>query len=487
VELPFIVVFEPPSRAELRAVMRMRRTWLAGGLAMLAIGALGVVLGVGRAEAGTNHPAVPLELHSRPPGAAVWLDGRERGRTPLEVLVAPGAHSVVFKAADAVDGEYALDVGAEPAELDARLLRRQPTLTRLRPTLPGAVLSSVRLLADGELALVISVPPGRQLQAWRFDPDTGGVEPVVKDALGSRLALAADGQHTALVGFEVGPPRSDANGDAVGFSAGRASVLWLGEDGRGAPATGWRPPLAPGEDLLDASWSPHVDRLLAVTGQVQGGETTRSRLWLVDADGQASRVLLSLPSQVVPGSEVWSPDARHVAFVAHAGEVNALCLVDLDGGFRYVADLDPSPSLPLAYPPLTWSADGQRMLFVAPRQHPPGTAGSWLQPEARHALYAVSTADPTPVFLSDTDVDLPAWREDGQMLGLGRFGADGGLAVRQISGPGNGHRLVDLPLKPAAGYAAMWDLDRGFAVVASPRASGDVEYWLATLGLGSPR
>jgi hypothetical protein len=483
VELPFIVVFEPPSRAELRAVMRMRRTWLAGALAVLAIGTVGVALGVGRAEAVTNSPAVPLDLTSRPAGARVWLDGRERGSTPLDVLVEPGVHNVLLKAADAIDGQYTLNVGAEPALLNARLWRRQASLTRLRPTLPGAVLSNVQLLADGSLALVVGVPPGRQLQAWRLDPETGGVAPILRDAVGTRLAVAADGRRTALVGFDVGPPVSGVDADFGGLSAGRASVLWLAEAGDAASSQGWRAALTAGEQLLDASWSPYADRLLVVSGQLLAGRVVRSRVWLVDAESQTGRPMLSLPSQVVPGSELWSPDGQHVAFVAHAGEVNALCLVDLDGSFRYVADLDPSSSPPLAYAPVTWSSDSQRLLFVAPHQHPPGAAVGWLQSETRHALYVASVADPAPVLVADTDVDLAAWREDGQMLGLGRLGADGGLDLRLVSATGSTQHLIDLPLKPSASYAAAWDLDRGSLILASPRVGNDVEYWLATYGL----
>jgi PEGA domain len=33
----------------------------------------------------------PLHLASQPPGATLWLDGRERGRTPLDLAVVPGA------------------------------------------------------------------------------------------------------------------------------------------------------------------------------------------------------------------------------------------------------------------------------------------------------------------------------------------------------------------------------------------------------------
>jgi len=57
---------------------------------VLAIGTALLLLTVGRADAGSDVASVPLQLGSEPPGAGVWLDGHDRGRTPLEVLVAPG-------------------------------------------------------------------------------------------------------------------------------------------------------------------------------------------------------------------------------------------------------------------------------------------------------------------------------------------------------------------------------------------------------------
>jgi len=57
VELPFTVAFEAPSLTTLRAVLRLRRTWLAGHLGLLAIGIMvapGALRGVwsfGRADA----------------------------------------------------------------------------------------------------------------------------------------------------------------------------------------------------------------------------------------------------------------------------------------------------------------------------------------------------------------------------------------------------------------------------------------------------
>ena len=200
-ELPFTIVFEPPSRAELRAVLRMRGTWVAGVLVALAIGTLVLVSGVGRTDAVASGVSVPLDLTSRPAGAGLWLDGRERGRTPLTVQVDSGTHTVVLKARDALDGQYAVQVGVEGAALDAVLWRRQPTLLHLRPSLPGASLADVRLLADGELALSIAVPPGHQLQAWRLDPQSGALEPLLTDVTGTRLSVAADSQHRGIRGL----------------------------------------------------------------------------------------------------------------------------------------------------------------------------------------------------------------------------------------------------------------------------------------------
>src|SRR5260370_1353047 len=170
VELPFTIVFEPPSQEELRDALRMRGTWVAGLIVVLAIGTAIVLWSVGRADAVGGGAPVPLQLASQPPGAGVWLDGRERGRTPLELLVDPGAHNVLLKTPDTLDAQYAMQVGANGAALDAVLWRHQPTLKRLRPTLPGAVLADVRLLSSGELALSIPLPASRQIQAWPLKP-----------------------------------------------------------------------------------------------------------------------------------------------------------------------------------------------------------------------------------------------------------------------------------------------------------------------------
>jgi hypothetical protein len=483
-ELPFTVVFEPPSRAELRAGLRVRRTWVAGVLVALAIGTPVLVATVGHTDAAASGVSAPLTLTSRPVGAGVWLDGRERGLTPLDDQVEPGPHRVRLTAPAALDSQYVVQVGDAPAALDAVLWRSQPKLARLRPSLPGATLADVRLLGDGALALSIGLPPGHQMQAWRLQPRSGALEPVLTGVTGTRLSVASDSQHVAFVGYDVGPPGPDA--DASGFSSVRASVLWLVFGEHLESMRGWRPPLSPGEQLLDASWSPRADQLLAVTGEALSGGATRSRLWLVDADGRQGREVLSLPSEIVVASAVWSPDGQHIALLAHAGTLNALCLIDLDGGFRYVADLDASPTSPLPYLPATWAADSQRLVFVAPHQHPPGVPFAWLQPDAQHALYVAGATDSAPVSLADTDVDFAAWREDGQLVGLGRQGLDHALALRLLDGTASAQPSLELPVRPAASYAVLWDLDQARLLLASSSPAGGVDYWLVMFGLEDP-
>src|SRR6185312_7882259 len=161
VELPFTIVFEPPSRSELRALLRMRGNWAAGAIVALTIGAIYLLAGVARADAGASAALSPLSLASEPPGATVWVDGHQRGMTPLQVGVDPGAHSVLMKRANALDQQYSLDVGVGGAALNAVLWRPQPNVMRLRPALPGARLADARLLDDGQIGLTLELPPGR--------------------------------------------------------------------------------------------------------------------------------------------------------------------------------------------------------------------------------------------------------------------------------------------------------------------------------------
>jgi hypothetical protein len=491
VELPFTVVFEPPSRSELRALLRMRGHWLAGLIVALAIGAAYLLASVARADAGAAGAVAPLALASQPAGATVWLDGRQRGATPLELSVDPGVHSVALKPKqpDALDQQYSLQVGEAGASLDAVLWRRKPQVSRLRPALPGALLADARLLDDGQLGLVLALPPGDELEAWRLDAFSGALEQLLPSVAAERLAFAPDGRHVGYIGPEMGPWPSGSLRGAASSSAGQPApgAVWLVSTTGSAESSstvGWRAPLEPAEQLVDLSWSPNARRLLVIATQPLTGGQARSRAWLLDADGQRAEAILSIPSQVVPGTAAWSPDGTHVAFVAHAQQVNALCLLGTDGSFRYVADLDPSGGPPLEYPDVAWSADSQRLLFVAPHQHLPGAAFDWLSPDSQHALYQATLDQPTPLGLADTRLDQVMWREDGQLLGLWRPASDSPLHIRLTDPTGGAAQdLLELPLQAGAQYAAAWDLARAQLLVASRTAAGGTEFWLAQLGL----
>jgi hypothetical protein len=481
VDIPYTVVFEPPTLPELAVWCRRRGVWIAGLLAIVALGAAAIGAGAGRANATTETPSARLAVRSRPSGASVVLDGRGVGRTPLAVQTESGPHHVEFRTADTVDASYAVTIGSEmSSSLDAVLWRRQPVVSRLRPALPGATLTDVRLLADGQVALSIGVSATRQLEAWRLEPRSGALTPLLRGAVGDRVAVAADGHHVAYLGDDVVPTASSG----LASRPAPATVVWLTSDTAAATPVAWRPPLAADEALRDASWSPAADRLLVTASHSPSSSTTRSRVWAVDASTLEATELLSLPSEIVPGSTVWSPDGTRAVFVAHAGALNALCLLDLQGGVRYLADLEPgTPRSSLQGTP-SWTPDSRRVAYVAPRQGPPGAATSWLRPDVPRAIYTASDVETAPTLIGETDADAVAWREDGQLLAAGRLGADGTLDVR-VLGEGSSTRLLELPLRPRPGYGLLWDVEHARLVVANPASGTEVEYWLASLGLES--
>jgi hypothetical protein len=476
VDLPITIVIEPPSLVALRALLRCRWLWVAApGVLAVAVGALVLALNVSRAEALAPSTSIDLQIASRPDGAEVWIDDHATGRTPAVIGVAPGAHHVVLRAPGAVEAGYRVDAQPPGVTLDATLWRRQPRVTLLRPALPGARLGTARLLPDGRIALGLSLGAESELQAWRLDPLSSELDLVQSSLPGRALAMAPRSQRVAAIGRSIGPPRS---------SSVLWSVVWLSEIAQpSAPRQAlWQAPA--GDVLTDLVWTPDEHALLTMTEQESplGGDV-RTRLWLIDLDGGGARLLFSLPSHLVPGAYVWRPDGRQVALLAHSGRLNALCLLDLEGEFRYLADLEPSTALPLPYPPVAWSADSPRLAFAAPRQEPAALPATWLQAQSRRVAYVLDPGGVTPRLLAETDAQAVAWREDGQLLALSR-GRENTLAVVMIDAAGREERLLELAGRSSDAYAAEWDIPHAQLLLAAANG-GEVEYWLARFALGN--
>lgn len=478
-ELPITIVIEPPSLAALRAELRCRWLWVVGASVLaVVVGALALVVSVSRAEALATSASTELRIDSHPLGADISIDGHAAGQTPLVLGIAPGAHQVQLTTAGAVEASYTVEVQPPGGRLEAVLWRRTPQLTRLRPAVPGARLTSVRLQPDGRVLLSLGLGSDDDLQAWHLDPSTGARAVLQGNLPGVRLAVAPASHRIVTIGREIGPPRYG--------SSPLQSVAWLWEAALPTVASKaiWQAPA--GDSLTDLIWTPDERRLLAVTEQ-EGAQDrrVRTRVWLIDLESPGVRLLYSLPSHIVPGAFVWRPDGRAVALLAHSGMLNALCLLDLDGEFRYLADLEPSTALPLPYLAVAWSADSQRLAFAAPRQDPTALPSTWLQTQSRSVVSVADASGSTPRVLAETDARAVAWREDGQLLALTRV-RDSGLAVVRVDAGGREERLLEVPFRQSDAYAAQWDVGSAQVVLASA-AGGEVEYWLVRLGLeGQP-
>lgn len=124
-------------------------------------------------------------------------------------------------------------------------------------------------------------------------------------------------------------------------------------------------------------------------------------LYAVREDGSGRR-RLTHGRGTVSNFPTWSPDGRHVAYVAPSGPGSALRIMERDGANdRQVARFD---SARAAFP--DWSPDGRRILFIAGRAGPPSSPT---------AVYMVDRdGSNLRVVLSDSShYDGPSWLPEG--------------------------------------------------------------------------
>jgi hypothetical protein len=148
------------------------------GIGVAAASASGWILaggGLPTSEALLGRPdAVPLEsssggapvhIESTPSGAAVRIDGRSRGTTPLDVYRAPRRHLLSLHHPDTLDEEQPLQVGDDAASARMFLWRRPPEVVPVRLVYPGASLIDAHFLDDRQVALLGRHPADRESRA----------------------------------------------------------------------------------------------------------------------------------------------------------------------------------------------------------------------------------------------------------------------------------------------------------------------------------
>lgn len=465
-QLPFSVAFDPPRTGVLR---RLGRAWWVAALALGLAAGVALVIFVFQDQPGASgEPAsATIQVSSEPPGATVEVDGRGRGPTPLSLTVRPGVHRLTLRREDYAEAAYQVEASAgQTTKVAAELWLKAPQAQRLRPTFPGATIADATFLADGRVALTLTLPPGDERQLWAVDA-AGNSQRLGPSSVQGSLVATSDGQRVAYLARKVTDTLSD----------GRLDEVWVvGADGENPQRRYQLPVTATDQRLIDLAWAPDGEHLILVSrGQVSGGAYRAHLLWLDLAKGQV-RELASLPSEVVSGSFTWSPDGKEVAFLTRAGSATSLCLLGLETGeFRYLTDVSRDEASPLPFAPTSWSADGQQLAYAAPAQERAAT--NWLFGQKPPlAVFTVQAGRSQGTRLGQAEGQAPAWRDDGSLLVFARPKSDGPLALRTVDPTGQTTDVAQVPIRVPASYAARWDVGRAQAILA----------YRNTADLGSP-
>ncbi len=411
-----------------------------------------------------------VHIESVPSGAAVLVDGQQRGITPVTLRIPSGSHSVIFRKNGYSDTVVPVQADTEsPLTVRATLWLATPRVEALRPPLPGTTISDARFLTDGRVALVVSLPPGRERQAWVREREGRLSRVGPMDISPPGIAIAPDGRGVAYLG-----------GADASTGAGLSKELWLSGDG----SRGRRLWTAPGplEEITDLAWSPKGDYLVASTRESLPSGISRTLIRrLAMADGSAL-ALAVMPAELVPGSVDWSPEADRLAFLARAGEITALCVVNVDGtNFRYLADVARGPTPP--WIPLDWLPEGEGVVYS---QSPDPVLTSDSAPQ----LYYDDLAGRPPSRLEGSG-HSPVWR-DRELLALALPKADTPLLLQAFPSLTDGSRgsqktlqparvLGSLGVKAVLPVAARWDAPAGGALLsipAEPGSGAEHSYWL---------
>jgi len=456
-------------RLNLPPILRQRWRWVALCATVLLVSLISLTAFTIRRQPQELVTAT-LQVDSAPTGATVLVDGHGRGETPLVLPLSERPHEIVLQRPGSADAVYEITPRAGvTTTLQADLWRRLPQLDRLRPPLPGAAIQHADFLADGGVVLILSLPPGEERQAWLLG--NGQTERVGPTTIQGSLAVSPDGLHVAYLA------RSDATGPTP-----RLDEVWVAPAREGRGERRYRLPTVSGDEaLVDLSWSGDGEGLLLASRQRLSGGGARTHIRWLPVGSTEARDLVSLPSDLVPGSFLWSPSGEVVAFLTQSGSQTALCLLEIDTDhLRYLADVQDGDSHPFPVPPIAWSPDGQRFLYTAPAQGRSGQGGWLLGGKSQPSLFLASPDDSAGRRVADAEARFPVWRPDGGLVAFAS--SKRGLVLRAFTPSGTARDVGDIPLDATA-YAVRWDPAHAQAIVAvrsrGSWSSDQAEYWLA--------
>ncbi|MDQ6674415.1 MAG: hypothetical protein M3069_27400, partial [Chloroflexota bacterium] len=471
-------------------------------------------------------------------------DGARYGseKTPLDVRLSPGQHTLSLEHPDAFEDGRPLYVAEDGGVFHVALWRRHPDVVPLRPVYPGASLVDAGFLDDGQVALLVDLPaqPGASSasrELWRLDPATGQLARVIVsgDALASTLVLAPSGQQVAYVtpGSAAAVTTSlwPVNGDTAvqAQPGGHSDAVWVAPLDASLPSRRiFELPAASGpahssvpERITDVEWTPDGSRLIVTTRQA--GPPIRSRIVMVDAVARNdagsepdSTELVLLPAEVIPGSPLIDPGGHWLALVTHAAvapggsDLLNLCVLELQPGgvFRDLADLGSATRAPSAAP-IAWTPDTDtapdRLVFVGPA---PAARSSGGGPFDFFGVFSALRAPPEPptgLFMAGVEASWleaarphrigtaintlgPVWRSEHALYSFARLN-DGTLALRSTDPSTGGTRDLGVRLPAStgqgAGLAARWDTRHGRALLLAHPSNGGtggtaLQIWLVS-------
>lgn len=478
---PYWLVIELPNRANIRHLWRS--LMLVAPFVGILVGAAFEISLILRER---SVPAVEqgmLRIESIPPGATVVIDGDARGETPLSLPVNVGQHQLELRLTGYLQQAQSLRINPGQAlTISSSLWDYTPDVVALRPALPGATIADARFLNDGRVALAVAVPPDGVRQAWVLNR-TGQPSQIGPSPSFPGLELSPD---ATAVGFLAAKGPTMTAGFATPSPFTQLQVLRLGEHD---PTTWFAlPPSAKNDRLSALSWSPDGQSIIVVDTQQPQWGATQSNLFWVSAPKDAhapgeGRLLVTIPSEILPDSFIWSPLGDQVAFLSSTGNTTSLCRIRVDGSaFQYLADVSRENSTTVAVATVAWSPDNRGFAYSALRDGST-TAGNWFFNSApSRGLYVdrgtVGPSQPVEAL----DAQAPVWWDDTSIAVLTQLRQNGPLTLEQVDSAGVIHLLGTIPLSPRGTISARWDVNHAQAIIAFPTTSGfgasPREYWL---------